>query len=109
MFFCDCNPRSSSTGPRDVLGSVYAVEELCLHHFSWYTTKYFFQNLLGTKTTFMSKEETYQGMGLALLCSVQPYLCCLDKSPQVFLQVSRMVISVVVAQKEMSGAGVGTR
>jgi hypothetical protein len=39
----------------------------------------------------MKEEETYQGMGLALLMlrSVQLYLYCLGKSPQLFLQVEK--------------------
>jgi hypothetical protein len=37
----------------------------------------------------MNEEETYEGMGLALLMlrSVQLYLCCLGKSPQLCIQV----------------------
>jgi hypothetical protein len=37
----------------------------------------------------MREDETYEGMGLALLLlrSVQLYLCCLDKVPQLYIQV----------------------
>jgi hypothetical protein len=47
----------------------------------------FSKTQFGNKTTFMNEEETYQGRGLALLMlrSVQLYLCCLGKSPQLFL------------------------
>jgi hypothetical protein len=49
----------------------------------------FSKTRFGNKTTFMNEEETYQGMGLALLMlrSVQLYLCCLGKSPQLCIQV----------------------
>jgi hypothetical protein len=51
----------------------------------------FSKTRFGNKTTFMNKEETYQGIGLVLLMlrSVQLYLCCLGKSPQLFLQVEK--------------------
>jgi hypothetical protein len=44
----------------------------------------------GTKTPCMGEDETYQGMGLALLLlrSVQLYLCCLGKIPQLYIQVA---------------------
>jgi hypothetical protein len=43
----------------------------------------------GTKTPFMRDDETFEGMGLALLLlrSVQLYLCCLGKVPQLYIQV----------------------
>jgi hypothetical protein len=49
----------------------------------------FSKTRFGNKTTFMNEEETYQGLGLALLMlrSVQLYLCCLGKSPQLCIQV----------------------
>jgi hypothetical protein len=51
----------------------------------------FSKTRFGNKTTFMNEEETYQGMGLALLMlrSVQLYLCCLGKSPQLCIQVEK--------------------
>jgi hypothetical protein len=49
----------------------------------------FSKSKVGNKTPFMSKDQTYQGMGLALLffCSVQLYLCCLGKTPILIIQV----------------------
>jgi hypothetical protein len=43
----------------------------------------------GTKTPFMSKDQTYQGLGLALLLLrlIQLYPCCLGKTPILIIQV----------------------
>jgi hypothetical protein len=49
----------------------------------------FSKTRFGNETTFMNEEETYQGMGLALLMlrSVQLYLCCLGITPRLSIQV----------------------
>jgi hypothetical protein len=49
----------------------------------------FSKSKFGTKSPFMSIDQTYQGMGLALLVlrSVQLYLCCLGKTPILIIQI----------------------
>jgi hypothetical protein len=83
----------------------------------------FSRTRFGNKTTFMNKEETYLGMGLALLmlCSVQLYLCCLGKSPQLCIQVLKNLrlheylngIGFIMAKKSeiklLSNSFLGTR